>query len=237
MKKVAGYIKRKSMLYKTDVEYGDYTMNHIQGCAHGCRYPCYAYLMARRFGKVKDLDEWQAPYLVENTLELLKKELPRLREKIKSVHLCFTTDPFMYGYSEIAAMSVSAIKVINNAGLSCTVLTKGHLPLTLASLSHDNAYGITLITLDEGFRKQVEPNAAPIRRRITALRNLASISRTSPNCSRRFHLLIKSSLGGRTTTRRSPSILNTRSFIMVRLRLLWTFAESVVLHIISRKGQ
>ena len=179
MKKVAGYIKRKSMLYKTDVEYGDYTMNHIQGCAHGCRYPCYAYLMARRFGKVKDLDEWQAPYLVENTLELLKKELPRLREKIKSVHLCFTTDPFMYGYSEIAAMSVSAIKVINNAGLSCTVLTKGHLPVTLASLSHDNAYGITLIALDEGFRKQVEPNAAPIRRRITALRNLADLGCTT----------------------------------------------------------
>ena len=33
MKKVKGYIERKTMLYKTGVEYGDYTMNHIQGCA------------------------------------------------------------------------------------------------------------------------------------------------------------------------------------------------------------
>ena len=40
MKKVKGYIERKTMLYKTGVEYGDYTMNHIQGCAHGCKYPC-----------------------------------------------------------------------------------------------------------------------------------------------------------------------------------------------------
>ena len=81
----------------------------------------------------------------------------------------------MYGYPEIAAMSVNAIKTINNAGLSCTVLTKGHLPIALASLSRDNTYGITLLTLDEDFRKQVEPDAAPIRRRITALRNLADL--------------------------------------------------------------
>ena len=45
MKKVKGYIERKTMLYKTGVEYGDYTMNHIQGCAHGCKYPCYAFMM------------------------------------------------------------------------------------------------------------------------------------------------------------------------------------------------
>ena len=32
-------IKRKSLLYKTGVEYGDYTINHVQGCAHGCLYP------------------------------------------------------------------------------------------------------------------------------------------------------------------------------------------------------
>jgi len=175
MKQIAGYIRRKSMLYKTDVEYGDYTMNHVQGCAHGCRYPCYAYLMARRFGKAKDIKEWKNPYLVENTLELLEKELPKLRDKITSVHLCFTTDPFMYGYSEIATMSLNAIRVINNAGLPCTVLTKGYLPVSLASLSQENAYGITLITLDEEFRKKVEPGAAPTRRRITGLRNLATI--------------------------------------------------------------
>ena len=51
--KVAGYITRKSMLYKTGVEYGDYTMNHVFGCAHGCKYPCYAFLQKKRFGQVK----------------------------------------------------------------------------------------------------------------------------------------------------------------------------------------
>ena len=52
-----GKIERKSLLYKTDVEYGDYTINHVQGCSHGCLYPCYAYMMAKRFGKIKDGSE------------------------------------------------------------------------------------------------------------------------------------------------------------------------------------
>ena len=86
------------MLYKTDVEYGDYTMNHVQGCSHGCLYPCYAFMMAKRFGRVKTYEEWCEPILVENTLELLEKEIPKLKHKIKNVQLCFMTDPFMYGY-------------------------------------------------------------------------------------------------------------------------------------------
>ena len=31
MNDVAGYIQRKTMLYQTGVEYGDYTMNFVQG--------------------------------------------------------------------------------------------------------------------------------------------------------------------------------------------------------------
>ena len=94
------------MLYKTGVEYGDYTMNHVLGCAHGCKYPCYAFLQKKRYGQVSTYEDWLEPYLVSNTLEILDQEIPRLKNKIASVHLCFTTDPFMYGYDEIIQMSL-----------------------------------------------------------------------------------------------------------------------------------
>lgn len=165
-------IKRKSMLYQTGVEYGDYTMNHVQGCAHGCMYPCYAYLMKKRFGQIKSYEEWLEPKLVSNTLELLDKEIPRLKDKIQSVQLCFTTDPFMYGYEEVREMSVAAIRKLNEAGIKCTTLTKGILPLELATLSKKNEYGITLISLDEDYRKQMEPGAAPYEERIASLKAL-----------------------------------------------------------------
>lgn len=165
-------IERKSMLYKTGVEYGDYTINHVQGCAHGCKFPCYAMMMARRFGKAKTYEEWCEPKIAINTLDILDKEIPRLRNKIKSVHLCFSTDPFMYGYEEISKMSIAIIKKLNNAGIKCTVLTKGVLPIELAKLSPENEYGITLVSLNEEFRNDMEPNTAPYQERIESLRAL-----------------------------------------------------------------
>lgn len=165
-------ITRKSMLYKTGVEYGDFTMNHALGCSHGCKFPCYAFLMKKRFGQVKTYDEWTQPKIVSNTLELLDREIPRLKDKIKSVHLCFSTDPFMYGVDEIAALSIAAIRKLNDADIKCTVLTKGVLPIELADLSDANEYGITLVSLNEDFRNRYEPNAAPYVDRIDALKRL-----------------------------------------------------------------
>ena len=172
MPKVAGYIERKTMLYKTGVEYGDYTLNYVQGCAHGCKYPCYAYLLKKRFGQIKSYEEWVKPYLVSNTLEILDEEIPKLKDKIKSVHMCFTTDPFMVDYPEIKSMSLSVIKKLNDAGIKCTVLTKGLLPIELAKCSKDNEYGITLISLDEDYRKKMEPGSAKYEDRLKALKKL-----------------------------------------------------------------
>lgn len=167
-------ITRKSMLYQTKVEYGDWAMNHVQGCAHGCKYPCYAFLIAKRFKRVSGYDDWCRPRIVSNTIDLLKSELPRYSRKIKQVQLSFTTDPFMYGFPEIAKLSFDSIQLINSYNIPCHVLTKGVLPKGLSGLSKNNHYGVTLITLDEKFRQVVEPGASPIDKRIEALRELSS---------------------------------------------------------------
>lgn len=172
LKHVGKFISRKSLIYKTDVEYGDYTINHVFGCWHGCKYPCYAYMNAKRFGKVKSYEEWLQPCLVENAMELLDIEIPKLKNKIKMLHLCFTTDPFMYGYEDIATASIDIIKKCNASNIKCSVLTKGILPAQLAQLSKDNEYGITLVSLDEQFRSEYEPNTAPLLDRVSALRRL-----------------------------------------------------------------
>ncbi len=172
MKQVKGYIQRKTMLYKTGVEYGDFTMNHVLGCAHGCKYPCYAFMMKKRFGQVSTYEDWLEPYLVSNTLDLLDAEIPKLKREIKTVQLCFTTDPFMYGYDEISKMSMDAIRKLNEHGIACTVLTKGILPIELADCSKKNEYGITLVSLSEEFRQKMEPYSAGYIERLAALRAL-----------------------------------------------------------------
>jgi len=163
-------VRRKSLLYRSGL--GFWCLNHVQGCAHGCRYPCYASMMARRYGRARDEADWRRPRLVENALELLGRELSRKRLEV--VHLCLTTDPFMVGFSEVTTTSLALIERLNARGVRASVLTKGVLPLELAGPRFDrrNVLGISLVSLDESFRKRFEPGAAPYADRIAALERL-----------------------------------------------------------------
>ena len=168
-------IKRKSLLYKSNVEYGDFTINHVLGCSHGCQYPCYAFMMARRFGRVKNYEEWIKPKLVENCIDLLNKEIPKFYTKIESVQLCFTTDPFMMGYPEVMKMSLKIIKLLNDNGINCRILTKGILPTELGELSKKNEYGISIVSLNNEYRIKYEPFSADYNSRIKSLRYLHNL--------------------------------------------------------------
>jgi len=168
-------IERKTLLYKSGVEYADFCLNHAEGCSHGCKYPCYAYMMKRRCGVIKTYSEWCKPKLVSNALELLDKEIPKYRDVIKYVHMCFSTDPFMYNQEQVCDLSLKIIDKLNSNEVRCTVLTKGIFPKEIARIngfSKNNEYGITLISLDEEFRQSYEPNAAPFRNRIQSLKYL-----------------------------------------------------------------
>ena len=133
--------EKKRLLYKSKVEYMDgpgvYTMNHVQGCAHGCRYPCYAYLAAKRFGTASSEGEWMTPRPVDDVIGKLVRELDAKRkEPVERVHMCFTTDPLPWsvGCSNrrtmelIHADTLRAVGELNARGIPVTMLTKGTLP-------------------------------------------------------------------------------------------------------------
>ncbi|MEW6675523.1 MAG: radical SAM protein [Nitrospirota bacterium] len=165
--------KRKSLLYRSSAGRGDFCINHVEGCSHGCLYPCYAMLIKKKAGVISDYEDWRQPKLVENALELLEQEISRYKDRIKSVHLCFSTDPFMYGYNEVEDMSIEIIRRLNNRSITCSLLTKSVYPVErIEYLGNDNEYGITLVSLDENFRKDYEPYTARFEERIETLRYL-----------------------------------------------------------------
>lgn len=169
-------IHRKSLLYKSGVEYADYCLNHVEGCSHGCRYPCYAMMLKKRCGAISGYKDWIKPKIVANALELLDREIPKLRHKIRFVHLCFSTDPFMYNQPEVIDLTLKIIKRLNQDDIRCTVLTKGIYPEDLLNKGEhkvDNEYGITLVSLDEGFKSRFEPYSAPFSKRINGLKRLS----------------------------------------------------------------
>lgn len=175
-------IQRKTLLYPTKVEYGNWTINHIVGCKHGCKFPCYAMMMAKKFGWVKNYEDWRKPRIVINALELLEKEIHKYKDKIDFVHLCFMTDPFMFDIEkekiipEIKEITLNIIAKLNKEGIKVTTLTKGIYPdelLDKKQFSPTNEYGITLVSLNKEFKKKFEPFSAPYELRIASIKKLA----------------------------------------------------------------
>lgn len=164
-------VTRKSLIYRTGIGgEGAYAATHVVGCSHGCRFPCYAFLMMQRFGKVASYEEWCRPRLVANALQLAQKELPRLRGKARSVHLSFATDAFMYEHAEVISLTLQLMRLINGYDIPVHTLTKGVIPEEALELSHQNQFGITLVSVDEAFRERYEPGTAPYPERVAGLR-------------------------------------------------------------------
>ena len=104
-------IERKSLLYKSGVEYADFCLNHVEGCAHGCKFPCYAFQMAKRFGKVKTYSDWIKPKLVSN-----------------KIHNRHKSDSSLYQEQEISIMKAKSFntqKVISNTPNYATPIILG----------------------------------------------------------------------------------------------------------------
>lgn len=149
-------ITRNRLLYKSKVEYMDapgvYTMNHVQGCAHGCRYPCYAYLAAKRFGQAGSMGEWMTPKPVDDALSQLCRELrSKRKEQVERVHMSFTTDPLPWStgcadrrtLERVHYTTLHAIVALNERGIPVTLLTKGALP----KIERDHCEGDDFTTL------------------------------------------------------------------------------------------
>ena len=174
------YMTRKSLLYKTAVEYWDWTINHIEWCTHWCLFPCYAMMLAKRFWRIKTYDERREIKIVQNSLELLDIEIPKYKDKIKFVHMCFMTDPFMYDAKkkevipEVQEMTLNIIKKLNDNWIKATLLTKWLLPKEIIkmNLSKENEYGITLVSLNEKFRNKFEKYSSSYEDRIASLKKL-----------------------------------------------------------------
>lgn len=118
-------------------EYGDYALNIYTGCPHRCYY-CFAPNVLRR-----DREEFHShveprPGIVEET----RKQLEREKITGKTIHLCFTCDPYPTGYDTTATREI--IQLLKEHGNHVQILTKGDGSRDFDSLDENDWYGVTI---------------------------------------------------------------------------------------------
>lgn len=158
----------KAVLVKSDLPASDYVANPYSGCPHRCRY-CYASFMKRFTGHT---EEW-GTYLDVKEYDSCK--IPKALGS-KTVLLSSVTDPYN-PYEVKFHKSRDILKLLVNSDAHVEILSKSDLmveDIGLLKEFRDLSVGISLNTLDDDFRKDMEPGAPSVQRRLNALEKLHS---------------------------------------------------------------
>lgn len=164
------YIQRRTLIRPCGIEYMGLNCNYYRGCAHGCKYPCYARLISK-----ERYDRWIQPRVVGNAIDLLEVEIPHLQAQgafeNQEVMLCTMTDPYQPLETRIGLTRHIITAFIENE-VPFAILTKSSLVLRDLKLLQEYAacrVGVSLTTLREGFRDAWEPGASKLDERAEVL--------------------------------------------------------------------
>jgi len=147
-------------------EYGELSINIYTGCNHGCTY-CYAPLVLK---KSREVFENVKPR--GDVVEATKRQLSNGGYKGKTIHLCFTCDPYPAEIDTTPTREI--IKAIKEVGAHVQILTKGgeRAARDFDLLDSNDNFGVTYSGIKPGYLFKVteeEPNAAPMSERLATL--------------------------------------------------------------------
>ncbi|MFH1212056.1 MAG: radical SAM protein [Candidatus Woesearchaeota archaeon] len=162
-------IKASSIITKSNLPDAEFVINPYSGCMHSCLY-CYARFMKRFTGH----DEpWGGFLDVKiNAPDLIPADT--LKYKGRFIFLSSVTDP----YVPVEKKYELTRRILEKLVPLCPCIgiqTKSDLILRdidLLKQFKNCEAGLTITTLDDGLRKEIEPFASPISNRIIALEKL-----------------------------------------------------------------
>lgn len=167
-------VKGADVIYRPAGNAGEYAplaTNPWKGCGHGCKY-CYV-PNATHIDRV--LFNEGAVFRGDSYVERLRRDIVRHQNAgipggpAEQIFITFASDPFHRGDLQPTRAVISELVA---GGLAFCTLSKGGeraLPFLPLYRPERDAYACTLTTLDDGFSRKWEPNAALPRDRIATL--------------------------------------------------------------------
>jgi len=154
----------KTALSKSGLE-SDYALNPYTGCSHGCRY-CYAPFVT------KELREWGCFVDVKRNIPtVLAGELNKKEKGI--VRIGSVTDPYQ-AVEKDYQLTRMCLDQLKKKEFPIIVQTKSDLVTRDIDLFEemDADVGLTITSVEDGFRKLFEPNAPSVEKRFEAIEEL-----------------------------------------------------------------
>ncbi len=165
-------IRVKNALSKSGLHDIDYAFNPYVGCAHGCLY-CYA----RAYTRHREVAEnWgKIVYIKENVLEVLAREVRRLKPGIVGVSTI--TDPYQPVEAQ-EKLTRRGMQILLESSFHVSIQTKSPLVLRDLEILAENRQkvdvGFTIITLDRESSRLLEPGAPSPAERAQALEEIST---------------------------------------------------------------
>jgi DNA repair photolyase len=162
-------VKASSIITKSNLPATDYVINPYTGCMHSCFY-CYARFMKKFTGH---MEPWGKFIDVKvNAPELIPDRTSKFTGK--SIFLSSVTDPYIpleRKYRLTRRILEKLISLQPDLGIQ----TKSDLVLRdidLLKKFKSCEVGLTITTLDDDLRKEIEPFTSPVQNRLKALEKL-----------------------------------------------------------------
>ena len=165
-------VQDRSVLTKSNLPASDYCINPYLGCAHGCVY-CYAKFLGRWRGHKEKWGEYVD--IRVNAPEILAREFQRRKPRPKGTVLIGSMTDAYQPLEKKYRLTRKILSVLFKNDFPVSILTKSDLvlrDLDIISRADSCEVGVTIITLNEKFRKKTEPETSSIKKRLETLQTL-----------------------------------------------------------------
>ena len=162
-------ISAKNIITKSNLPDADFVINPYIGCAHSCIY-CYARFMKRFTGHSEKWGEFVDVKV--NSCETIPVKSKKILNK--SVFMSSVTDPYQPLERKYQITRKILHKIVDLEP-NLSIQTKSSLivrDIDILKEFKNCKVGMTITTLDDAVRKQVEPNTSSVEKRLAALKQL-----------------------------------------------------------------
>jgi len=166
-------IQCKSAIGKCGFPGGGLAINPYVGCGHSCVY-CYARFMKRFTGHTEKWGSFVDARI--NIANVLKKQLKSPKYKGEQIFIGTVTDPYQ-PIEKKYKLTRNILQVLLDHKNPVSILTKSDLVLrdiNLLKKFKNIDVNFTVTTLDESWKKLVEPNSPTVKQRFEAMEKLAN---------------------------------------------------------------